>query len=64
MAPVFEGGPAYRLWLRIRIRRAEHKVLWTVQRWRPDLILRHAIDEMVAKVASDTTCPVLLGQPE
>lgn len=64
MAPVFEGGPAYRLWLRIRIRRAEHKVMWTVHRWRPDLILRHAIDEMMHEIEEETGCPVLRGMPE
>jgi uncharacterized protein YfdQ (DUF2303 family) len=64
MGPVFEGGPAYRLWIRLRFRRVEGAIIWTLQRWRPDLIVRHAMDEMIEKVRAETGLPVLIGSPE
>lgn len=63
-APVFEGGPPYRLWLRIQIRREEAALRWTLKRWRPDLIVKHALDEMIARVRAETNLPVLSGAPE
>lgn len=64
MGPVFDGGPAYRLWIRLRFRRVEGAITWTLQRWRPDLILRHAMDEMIEAVRTHTLLPVLIGSPE
>lgn len=62
--PVFEGGPAYRLWLRIRFRRDEGAIMWTLARWRPDLIVRDALNEMRDTIAGETILPVLIGTPE
>jgi uncharacterized protein YfdQ (DUF2303 family) len=63
-APVFDGGPAYRLWIRIQIRREEGALIWTLKRWRPDLIVKHALDEMIETVRAETNLPVLIGAPE
>lgn len=63
-APVYEGGPAYRLWMRIRFRRAEGAIIWTLARWRPDLIIRDALNEMREQIAEDTALPVYAGTRE
>lgn len=64
MAPVFEGGAPYRLWIRIRIRRQDEKVLWILQRWRPDLIIRDALTGMRERIQAETGITVLAGRPE
>lgn len=63
-APVFEGGAPYLLWMRVAIRREEGRLLWTMKRWRPDLIVQHALQEMIDKVKAETGLPVLIGSPE
>jgi uncharacterized protein YfdQ (DUF2303 family) len=63
-APVFEGGPLYRLWMRLRFRRNEGAIVWTFARYRPDLILRDALNEMSARITAETGLPVFNGTPE
>jgi uncharacterized protein YfdQ (DUF2303 family) len=63
-APVFEGGQAYALWIRIAFRKEEGRLLWTLSRYRPDLIVRDALDGMIKDVAEQTGLLVLMGAPE
>lgn len=62
--PVFYGGPAYRIPVRLRFRVSGERVLWTYLMHRPDLVLDAAFREMVDAVETDTGKPVLLGAPE
>jgi uncharacterized protein YfdQ (DUF2303 family) len=62
--PVYEGGPLYLLWMRLRFRRQEGEIIWTLVRWRPDMIVRHALTEIAEKIGADTSLPVFIGSPE
>jgi uncharacterized protein YfdQ (DUF2303 family) len=63
-APVYEGGPLYKLWMRLRFRRQEGDITWTLVRWRPDMIVRHALTEIADKIRAETQLPVFIGSPE
>lgn len=64
VAPVFEGDDPYRLWIRLTFRHEDGAVIWTLQRWRPDLIIKSAMDGLIAKVREQTGLPLLFGSPE
>lgn len=61
--PVFDGGPLYRIAVRLRYR-VVASVTWFFEMWRADLVFRHAFDEACKRVAEDTGLPVVLGVPE
>lgn len=62
--PVFFAGPAYRIPVRLRYRKAGQKIVWTLLLYRPEITFRHAFDEAVELVAEQTKLPVLHGTPE
>lgn len=62
--PIFDGGPLYRLAVRLRYRVAGNSVGWFLIRHRPDLALRHALDEAAATAARETELPLYFGTPE
>jgi hypothetical protein len=62
--PVFEGGPCYRLPVRLRYRVSQGTVRWIVQRYRPELTSTDAFTEACQVVRDKTGLPVLLGTPE
>lgn len=64
VAPVFEGDDPYRLWIRLTFRHEDGQVIWTLQRWRPDLIVKAAMEGLIKKVRDETALPVLFGSPE
>lgn len=62
--PVFDGGAAYKLPIRVRYRKAEARIVWMMARYRPDLIFADAFDHAVKQVREETGLPVLMGSPE
>lgn len=62
--PVFDGGAAYRVAVRLQYRRKEGSVIWTMRRYRPELTFYHAFDEAVATVRAEAGLPVFIGSPE
>ena len=62
--PVFDGDAAYRLPIKLQYRRNEGKIVWTIKRYRPDLVFFDAFDRATAKVAEETKLPVFIGTPE
>lgn len=62
--PVFDGDAAYKLPIRLQYRRQEGRLLWTIRRYRPELIFFHAFDAATVKVATGTGLPLLIGTPE
>lgn len=62
--PVFYGGGAYRIPVRLRYRMAGSDVRWSFHLYRPDLTFEHAFAELIEKVREKTELPVVLGSPE
>jgi hypothetical protein len=62
--PVFEGGPLYRIPVRLRYRLAGGRVTWIVRRYRPEAVFKDAFDEALARIGEATGLPVLRGAPE
>lgn len=62
--PIFDGGPLYRLAVRLRYRPVGGKVLWFYQLHRPDLAFEHAFKEAVERARAETELPLMLGTPE
>lgn len=62
--PVFENGAPYRVIMKLRYRLNGGKVVWIVQRHRPDLTFKHAFDEACQRVREETGLPLLMGSPE
>lgn len=62
--PVFDGDAAYRLPVRLQYRRADGRILWSIRRYRPELVFTDAFDRALEKVRTGTGAPVFLGTPE
>lgn len=63
-APVFDGGAAYRLPIRVRYQKREGRITWFMARYRPDLVFTDAFNQAVAQVREETGLSVLMGAPE
>ncbi|RVT99066.1 DUF2303 family protein [Rhodovarius crocodyli] len=63
-APVFEGGAAYKMPVRIRYRTSHGRITWTMARYRPDLIFFHAFDQAAERVKKETELPLFMGSAE
>lgn len=61
--PVFEGAGPWRMLARLRYRVVAGKLTWSYQLHKPDRSLRKAIEEEVAKVATQTGFEVVFGTP-
>lgn len=69
IAPLFEGGENFRLWMRIQMKKVAdsdgiQKLTWTLTRYRPDLIVQAGIEAMLADIREQTGLTVLMGSPE
>ena len=63
--PIFAYGAPYRIPVRLRYRVAGGgAVKWILQPYRPEVSLKHAFDEAVLKVETETGLAVLQGAPE
>lgn len=62
--PVFEGDGAYKMPMRLQYRRKDGMIIWTLRRYRPELVFFHAFDAALARVKAETDLPVFLGAPE
>jgi uncharacterized protein YfdQ (DUF2303 family) len=62
--PVFKGGAPYQVIARLRYRKQGPTITFWYELWRTDRVFDHAFEEATAKVASETSCPVLLGTDE
>jgi uncharacterized protein YfdQ (DUF2303 family) len=60
IAPFFNGEP-YQLVARLRYRAQEGRLRFWYELVRPDLVVQHAAQTMVAKVSAETAVPVLMG---
>ena len=62
--PVFKGGPAYRIAVRLRYRKADGGLMFWYEMWREDRIFDDAFSEAVTKARDETGLPVFMGAPE
>jgi hypothetical protein len=62
--PVFKNGPAYRIAIRLRYRKAEGSLAFWYEMWRQDPVFDDAFKEAVDRVRAETSLPVLFGTPE
>lgn len=62
--PVFENGPAYRIAVRIRYRRAGAGVAWILSLYNPQAALDDAWEEALAETREKTGLTVFDGLPE
>ncbi|AFA44882.1 DUF2303 family protein [Rhodobacter capsulatus] len=62
--PVFEHGPAYRLAVRIRYRRAGSGVAWILSLYNPQAAMDDAWTEALHETREKTGLPVFDGKPE
>jgi uncharacterized protein YfdQ (DUF2303 family) len=62
--PVFDGGAPYRMPVRLRYRKVQGSIVWTIERYRPDLIFFAAFDEATERAAQETGLPIFIGTPE
>ena len=62
--PVFRGGDAYQLPVRLRYRVVQGSVQWSYELHQPQRILDHALAEACAEVTERCSLDVLDGVPE
>ena len=62
--PVFHGGEAYQVPVRLRYRLAGGKLAWSFALYRADQIFLDAFKGLVAKVAAECEIAVYAGEPE
>lgn len=61
--PVFEGGPAYLLAVRLRYRLNGGKVTWSIAIRDQQKAFDNAFQEVIEKVRAETKLPVFIGSP-
>lgn len=62
--PAFVGGEKKRVPVRLRYRVINGVVTWRFELYRPDLIIREAIEKAVQSAKESTKLPVFYGEPE
>lgn len=62
--PVFEGGDAYQVALRLRYRISQGRLSWSYALYRADKIFDDAFKGVIAKVQESCDVAVYLGEPE
>jgi uncharacterized protein YfdQ (DUF2303 family) len=62
--PVFKGGPAYRIAVRLRYRKSDGGLAFWYEMWRDDRVFDDAFREALDRARTETELPVLLGSPE
>lgn len=61
MIPIVEDGPLYSIPVRLRYRVAGGKVTWFYEMHRPDVFLKHALDDTIKTVKEGCALPVIHG---
>ncbi|MFD1913830.1 DUF2303 family protein [Halodurantibacterium flavum] len=62
--PVLDRGALYRLPVRFRYRKSGADIRFIIQIHNPDIALRDALDEAIARAGAETGLPVFFGKPE
>lgn len=62
--PLFQGGDAYPMLVRLRYRVSDRKVTWTLSLFNAQKVISFAVADAVAVVAKETGVPVFMGSPE
>jgi uncharacterized protein YfdQ (DUF2303 family) len=62
--PVFRGGDAYRLAVRLRYRVVNGSIVWIAVPLGADKVFDHAFGELITRVATDTGVQAFRGVPE
>lgn len=62
--PIFEGGDAYQVGVRLRYRLSEGKLSWSLVLYRDDKVFESAFNGVIAKVKEETDVAIYLGEPE
>lgn len=62
--PIFENGAHYRIPVRFRYRKVGSAVKFLLQMHNPDICLKDAVDEALARVSGETNLPLFRGKPE
>ena len=62
--PVFKNGPAYRIAVRLRYRKANDGLLFWYEMWREDRVFDDAFSEAIGRAKEETGLPVFMGSPE
>jgi uncharacterized protein YfdQ (DUF2303 family) len=60
MIPIVDGGPKYSIPVRLRYR-VSGKVTWHYDLYRPDIFLKHALEETIKTVKEGCALPVYMG---
>lgn len=62
--PVFDDGALYRFACRLRYRVKAGEIVWFYEIFQVSRSLRHALDELAVRVATQTDVPLFYGTPE
>lgn len=62
--PVFRGGAAYQIPVRLRYRLQGAEIAWFFEMYRPELVFDHAFREACETAQKETGLPLFLGSPE
>lgn len=62
--PVFHGGTAYQVAVRLRYRLKENHLTWSYSLHRTDVVFDHAFEEACKRAADATGLPLFVGSPE
>ena len=62
--PIFEGGEAYRIPVRLRYRKKQGTINWLIEPYQLDRYIKHAFTEACQKAADETDLPLYFGTPE
>lgn len=62
--PIYEGGDAWRLAVRLRYRLVEGRIMWLLALNHADAALETSFEETLKSVEKDTGVPVFRGRPE
>ncbi|WP_319413901.1 DUF2303 family protein [uncultured Cohaesibacter sp.] len=62
--PIFEGGEAYRIPVRLRYRKDRGSLAWLIEPYQLDRYIKHAFAEACERAAEETDLPLYFGQPE
>ncbi len=63
-APLFVGDEPARLLARLRYRKADGRIVWLIQFYRADVVLREAMEAALERAGRDTGLPAFEGAPE
>lgn len=62
--PIFEGGPLYRIPVRLRYRKKGGSVVWLIEPYQVERYIKDAFAEACERAAEETGLPLFFGDPE